>query len=144
MHRIVTSYLAAITLLVSAGCKKDAAARKSLQGTWELRWTGGSWIQLDYAAGNGNLLKLSKNGYEIHKDGAIIESGTYTTKSRGIATGSDCTPEAPAQSGNIIIFSNDPHNIQQAYQFKDNQLETRFGCFALDGGVIRRYEKVAD
>lgn len=130
-------------LIVAASCKKDKQDHEDLMGTWELRYAGGSWNPQTFAAGNGSLLKFTKSGYELIKDGVVIRSGSYETKTNGVATGSECSADGPANPGKILIFA-DSTVPKQAYKFNDNQLEISYGCFAVDAGRILKYTKIAN
>lgn len=134
--------MAALILLLIAACKKDKEEAKLLAGTWELRQTQGM-IMTDHPPGKGNLLKFSKDRYEIHQEGVLKRSGTFGTNAKGTATGV-CDMDQYSQTGNIIIFSDNPYEEKQYYQVSGNQLKTSFGCQARDGWITRQYEKIVD
>jgi hypothetical protein len=99
--------LACVAFLFIAGCKKnDTIGPVSLSGTWELYKASGD-ITINYPAGNGNILKLSGNSYQMYTNGTLTKSGTFTVEYDTTATTSVCLVFSPGQFTSRIIYDGD-------------------------------------
>ena len=90
MKRII---LLLILPLIFLSCKKNSEEKKfmkSIAGKWELEKYMGGWSPvINYPAGNGNFLILSKDGsYKRMKHDTLIVGGNFSIEKR-----SDCNAD---------------------------------------------------
>jgi len=125
----------------SGSCKKSGHASSVIQGDWELRETQASIVPATtFAAGNGNRLVFTATTYQSYASGLLKKSGEYVLVS-------DTTPEcyAVGQQAPLtrIVYDNDYSGNAVYIKLSGNKLSFLSGCFAVDGGSMQTYEKLA-
>jgi len=132
-----------------SGCKKTAEEEdkiitcpppQSLAGTWELRELQSSMLPLQtFTAGNGNKLVLTYTTYEFSAPGQVTKSGQYTPVADTAVTASVCLnlPDLYYR----VVFDSNYTATKTYFSLQGNKLKLVSGCFALDAGVLKTYEK---
>ncbi len=119
-------FLLIICMIVTFfGCKKDDKADENSQfeGTWEMKSTtnGLNGIKIDYQSGNGNLIILKGNNYQVFSNHHLEKSGTFQI----IAEISILTKT----KGNRIIYDNNPDQVRTFVEVKDSILGLSIDAF---------------
>ncbi|MBC7936495.1 MAG: hypothetical protein H7Y86_14190 [Rhizobacter sp.] len=73
--------LCAFILLSLASCKKDGVVstmKDAMEGSWELRSRSTWGAPVSFPAGNGEIMKFSRNGsYEMKRNDTLVASGHF-------------------------------------------------------------------
>jgi hypothetical protein len=126
------------------GCSKNNAdpVSHSLTGSWELRQAGaGMTPEMQYQPGNGNIIQFTATGYAYYANGQLIKSGTYTVVSDPGVANETCLNIPAGQFGNRIVYDNDFSAAKLYIQVDNDTLNFLSGCFAVDAGMSKRYER---
>ena len=144
----VSIWLIAITVL-SGSCKKDASKKDTgdtnrIIGSWELRQAQHGMIPtVDYASGNGNIIKFSVSGYEKYTNGNLIKSGQYDLIVDNSVETEVGLVISSGQFTRRIIFDRDLTAPKTFIEVANNKMTFLSGFFPLDGGSYVLYEKIA-
>lgn len=131
-------------VITGTSCKKyksPSSGPEALSGTWELRQVSSSMPTTTLPPGNGNTIKFSGNHFEMHADGQIILSGTYEIVSDDTVEESVCLVFPDNQFRQRIIFNNNRNATKTFINFDKTNLTLATGCFAVDAGVLKKYER---
>jgi len=96
-----------------------------------------------FAAGNGNILKLSSTDYGIYKNNQLLKEGTYKIVADTTVEQNVCLVFKDGEFTNRIDYS-DTTSIKIFFQLNGNKLVFQSGCYAVDGGHSEVYEKIAN
>lgn len=148
---VVIICLGALIVFLS-GCEKNVAIEEStleestdssfIIGTWELRLAQSGMVPtIEYAAGNGNILKFSGSFYEKYLNGNLIKSGHYNVvKDTSVMDVVGLIIPA-GQFTNRIIFDSDFSSRKTFIEVSNNKLTFLSGFFPTDGGSRLVYER---
>jgi hypothetical protein len=131
-------------------CKKDNAKNNSdistsIVGSWELRQAQTGMIPtINYPSGNGDVLKFTNSDYQVFSNNQLIKSGLYTIVEDTSAENEVCLVIAANQFRNRIIYDGNSIERKIFIQISNNKLTFLTGCFALDGGSYKEYERQQD
>lgn len=130
-------------LIAGASCKKDHDNSGSLNGNWELRTIQASITPpLTYPAGNGKIIKFTRNTFEIYDGGQLIRSGQYELKKDGTVRENTCMDYDPQEYNRIIVFDGKTDTTKQFFKVEGKTLRLVSGCAANDGQRNVKYEKL--
>ena len=138
-------------MVFTAACKKTENETEGpviclenniLLGYWELREEQSSMLPVQkYVAGNGNKVNFTNQAYAFSAKGQVTQSGPYTVVNDTAVSASTCLNLPPNQFYRIVFDSN--YTATKTYiSVMGNKLRLVSGCFALDAGSLRTYEKV--
>jgi hypothetical protein len=135
MKRLLTLILM-LLIIFTLSCKKDKQSKPEVLiiGNWELREVIGGQIPGVpgmFAPGNGNILRFSGKNYTYAKNGAILDSGTYTI-------GFKFTGKVKE---NTLIYNGD--GFERFFRIDNNKLTIYTGIIPADG-TIQIYERVQE
>jgi len=129
-----------LTFLLFAGCKKGShQTNDAFEGTWELRQIVGNYVA-SYPPGNGNLLKLEGDQYEIYADDTLRKKGTYSIITDRMPVGMTCV-EAPIVNYHRIVYDGKIDSTKESIEVSGDSLKLVSGCFADDSGVEKQFVK---
>jgi hypothetical protein len=145
MKKLIYSLIVfAISALVA--CKKDKTGddlTKDLIGGWELVSTQASIAPMVmHPSGEGNILTFSDNEYHLYEKQQLVKEGTYTVVIDTTHSDNVCLASPGGEFSRRIIFDNDESLPKTFFQITDHKLITRSGCFAVDGGVEKEYNRL--
>ena len=127
-----------------SSCKKDNSnISSSISGTWELRQISGM-LTTNYPAGNGNILKFTETGYEMYSEGQLTKNGKYAVVQDASVSENTCLVFNAGEFINRIIYDNETNAAKEFFQISNNKLTLVSGCFAIDGGAFREYERIGE
>jgi len=136
----VTLLVCLLTITIS--CKKEAInTEKGIEGVWDLRKTSGSWTTLTYPPGTGNDISFTGTHYEIRENGQVTESGEYEIVADSTVVETTCLNIEAGTYTQRISFRNARYPQKIFFELSGNKLTLLSGCFALDGGSRREYER---
>ena len=143
MKRSVTLLLCLLCLLTfTISCKKETInTEEGIEGVWDLRKTSGSWLTQTYQPGSGNDISFTGTHYEIRENGQVIESGEYEIVADPTVVESTCLNIEAGTYTQRINFKNARYPQKIFFELSGNNLTLLSGCFALDGGSRREYER---
>ena len=143
MKRSVTLLLCLLCMLAfTISCKKETVKTKErIEGVWELRKISGSWVTQTYQPGSGNDISFTGNLYQIRENGQTVESGEFEIVADPTAGESTCLNIETGQYTQRIDFKNARYPQKVFLELSGNKLTLLSGCFALDGGSRREYER---
>ena len=143
MKRSVTLLFCLLLILAfTISCQKETVkAKEGIQGVWELRKISGSWVTQTYQPGSGNDISFTETHYEIRENGQSVESGEYEIVTDPSVGESTCLNIEAATYTQRINFRNARYPQKVFFELSGNQLTLLSGCFALDGGSRREYER---
>ena len=143
MKRSATLLLCLLSMLTFAiSCKKETVKTKEgLEGVWDLRKISGSWATLTYTPGSGNNIIFAGTHYEIRENGQLVESGEFEIVADATAGESTCLDIETGKYTQRIDFKNARYPQKVFLELSGNKLTLLSGCFALDGGSRREYER---
>ncbi|MDB5246638.1 MAG: hypothetical protein JWQ40_1032 [Segetibacter sp.] len=145
MKRLISIIAFASLVSLFPACGKDNStnnAETRIIGSWELRQSsGGMRAATDYPAANGNILKFTGSNYESFTDGQLVKRGTYSIVSDTTVEASVCLVLPAGEFRNRIIYDNDDQSTKVFIQITGNKLSIISGCYAVDAGHRRDYEK---
>lgn len=147
IHRMkqMRGIIALLALLACfSGCKKTGSDNPGLmEGTWELRMAQASIIPPShYTAGNGNRLKFTGSNYEMYTNGQLVKSGAYVLVTDPTASAETCLNIQPGEFTSRIVYDGDNSPPKLFIQVSNNKLTFLSGCFAVDGGARKEYERL--
>lgn len=119
--------IAILAIAVSA-CKKDKLSdiHDSIQGKWELRSSAGGFVgPLDYAPGNGNIVKFTSSHFMYYKKDSLLSETPYTIS---VAT----NPQNGRRAGKIM----DATGYSFFAEVTAGKLHLYHGTLAADGVVL--------
>lgn len=127
-----------------SSCKKDNSnISTSLIGTWELRQVSGM-MTTNYSSGNGNILKFTETGYEMYWEGQLTKSGQYAAVHDASVSENTCLVFDAGEFTNRIIYDNDTNAAKEFFKISNNKFTLVSGCFAVDAGAFREYERIEE
>lgn len=126
---------------ISSNCDCVPWGSDALAGTWELREVSSSRPTTTLPSGNGNTIKFEGNHFEMHADGQPILSGTYEITDDNTVEESVCLVFPDNQFRQRIIFNNNRNDTKTFINFDKTNLMLASGCFAVDAGVLKKYER---
>lgn len=135
----------AFILFLSPGCKKsnpEVNQSGSFVGSWELRLIQGSIPSRNFAPGNGHIIQFTNDGYKVLDSGRVKEEGHFTITPDSSVEANVCLEVKAGQFTNRITFSASSNPNKVFYNIEGNRLTFLSGCFALDGGSSKMYERV--
>lgn len=147
MKHILPAIFATVMLTVFSNCKKHDSHQPSniqhLQGVWELRHLSISW-QPDstLAAGNGRHLTFTGTNWTSNVYGQA--GGKYTIDESPVLPVNVCSEEYTGGYHSEINFINGMDTVGKYMRRSDDTLTLRRGCFAVDGGMLEQYVRIAD
>ena len=143
MKRSVTLLLCVLFMLTfTISCKKETVKTKEgIEGVWELRKISGSWATQTYQPGSGNDISFTGIHYEIKENGQLVESGEFEIIADATAGESTCLDIEAGKYTQRIDFKNARYPQKVFLELSGNKLTLLSGCFALDGGSRREYER---
>ena len=143
MKRSVTSLLCLLFLFsFTMSCKKETVKTKEgIQGVWELRKISGSWATQTYQPGSGNDISFTGTLYQMRENGQVVENGEFEIVTDATAAESTCLNIEVRQYKQRIDFKNARYPQKVFLELSGNKLTLLSGCFALDGGSRREYER---
>ena len=143
MKRSVTLLLCLLFMFtITISCKKETVKTKEgLEGVWDLRKISGSWATLTYTSGSGNNIIFTGTHYEIRENGQVVESGEFEILADATAGESTCLDIEAGKYTQRIDFKNARYPQKVFLELSGNKLTLLSGCFALDGGSRREYER---
>ena len=128
-----------------SACGKNKGANNdegSIIGGWELRQvSAGMAVARDLPPGNGNILKFTGSNYESYTDGQLVKSGTYALISDTTVQESVCLVLPATEFRTRIVYDGDYQATKEFIQITGNKLSIISGCFAVDAGHRRDYER---
>jgi len=143
MKRSIISMLCVLFIfLFTISCKKETVKTKeSIEGAWDLRKISGSWATLDYQPGSGNDINFTGTLYQIRENGQVVESGEFEIVADATAGESTCLNIEAGTYTQRIDFKNVRYPQKVFLELSGNKFTLLSGCFALDGGSRREFEK---
>jgi hypothetical protein len=114
----------------------------SIAGSWELRQvSGGLAGTIDYAAGNGNILKFTDSAYQKFTNSQLVASGDYVIVPDSTVTQSVCLIFPADQFIKRIVYDSNYTGNKQFLQLSADTLKVVAGNFCVDGGLLKIYKK---
>ena len=143
MKRSVTLLLCLLFMFTfTISCKKETEKTKEgIEGVWELRKISGSWATLTYTSASGNNIIFAGSHYEIRENGQLVESGEFEIIADATAGELTCLDIEAGNYTQRIDFKNARYPQKVFLELSGNKLTLLSGCFALDGGSRREYER---
>ena len=143
MKRSVTLLFCQLFMLAfPISCQKETIkAEEGIEGVWELRKISGSWATQTYQPGSGNDISFTETHYEIRENGQVVESGEYEIVADPSVVESTCLNIEAGKYTQHINFKNARYPQKVFFDLPGNNLTLLSGCFALDGGSRREYER---
>jgi|SRR5688572_1369908 len=143
MKRSVALLLCLLFMLVfTISCKKETVkAKEGILGVWDLRKISGSWATQTYQPGSGNDISFAGTVYQIRENGQVVESGEYEIVADPTVVESTCLNIEAGKYTQLINFKNARYPQKVFFELSGNKLTLLSGCFALDGGSRREYER---
>ena len=139
--------LLSFVIFILTACKKtelknSCACSTSIVGKWELRQSQAGMIPtINYPAANGNILVFTETNFEFYANGQLIDSGQYTMTGDPSVRTEVCLTIKQGEFENRIVY-NGLYNAQKIFfNISGNKLVFLSGCFALDGGIRKEYER---
>ena len=144
MKRILFSILLEGLALIQLACRKDNINNNNLTltsiiGSWELNKEQLGMLPLNYAPGNGNILKFTDSEFQIFANGQLVKSGQYRITRDGTVATETCLVIPTDQYRNRIIYDNNFFETKIFVQVSENKLTFISGCFAFDAGNYKEY-----
>lgn len=126
------------------GSLKNKTTETGIAGQWELRHTSAAMLpgQVDYAPGNGNIIKFTSSGYEMYENGNLVRSGQYTILPDAGVSENVCLVISAGQFEDRIVYDGADTGSKIFFQVTGSRLIFISGCYALDGGSRSEYEKL--
>lgn len=143
MKRSKTFLLIACCVIFLGSCNKNANKdASSIIGIWELRQTSAAMMPgvTTYAAGNGNKLVFTTEGYQLYTNGQLAKSGNYNIVSDSTVQKSVCLVFPAGQFANRIVYDGD-NSHKAFFELAGNKLTFVEGCYAVDAGHQSQYER---
>ena len=143
MNGIFIAIFFGFLMSISLSCKKGSTENSTLLvGNWEIRqFQGGMSPSVTYSAGNGTILRFTSSTYESITNGQFVKSGKYKIETDFSVETEVCLIIPAGQFTKRIVFDGD-YNAQKTFiEVSGNNLTFLSGCFALDGGSQKKYEK---
>jgi hypothetical protein len=97
---------------------------------------------IDYPAGNGNILKFNDSAFQRFSNNQLIESGIFTLIKDTTFEESVCLVLPAGQFSNRIVYNGKYDSIKVFIQIANNKLTFISGCYALDGGLTKIYQRI--
>jgi len=143
MKRPVTLLFCLICMFTfTISCKKETVKTKEdLEAVWELRKISGSWLTQTYQPGSGNDISFAGAVYQIRENGQVVESGEFEIVNDATAGESTCLNIESGKYTQRIDFNNARYPQKIFLELSGNKLTLLSGCFALDAGSRREYER---
>ncbi len=143
MKRSVTLLLCLVCMLTfTISCKKETVkAKEGIQGVWDLRKISGSWVAQTYQPGSGNDISFTGTIYQIRENGQVVESGEYEIVADATVGESTCLNIEAGKYPLRINFKNARYPQKVFFELSGNNLTLLSGCFAVDAGSRREYER---
>ena len=152
MKYIISAVGLCFLLIIMQSCTKEnqknilknKPTETGITGEWELRNTSAAMLpgQVDYAPGNGNIIKFTSTGYEMYENGSLVRSGLYNVVPDTGVTESVCLVFSAGQFEERIVYDGTDAEPKIFFQITGNRLTFVSGCYALDGGHRSEYEKL--
>jgi hypothetical protein len=141
-HTILIIFLSSGIFLFDS-CKKDtinqnADNSSSIVGNWELRIDQtGMTPTINYASGNGNILKFTATDYQVYNNGQLVKSGKYAIIKDTTALAGECLDINLSR----IIYDHNRYDSKRIQLASNNRLTFLSGCSAFDSGSFKEYER---
>ena len=144
MKRILFSIFLGGLTLIQFSCRKDNVNNNnliltSIIGSWELNKEQRGMLPVNYAPGNGNILKFTDSEFQIFANGQLVKSGQYRITRDGTVATEVCLVIPTDQYRNRIIYDNNFFETKIFVQVSENKLTFLSGCFAYDAGNYKEY-----
>ncbi|WP_207513403.1 hypothetical protein [Longitalea luteola] len=127
-------------------CKKDKTDNglaQDLIGSWELAATSASITPtVSHPPGQGNFLSFNDNKYFIYENHELVKEGSYTVVIDTTHSENVCLTSPGGEFARRIIFDNDGSANKTFFNVAAHKLVLRSGCFAVDAGVEKVYNRV--
>ena len=152
-HSVMKRFILLVSLVVimiGLGCEKSESNKPpfsdSLVGSWELRHASAAMNpQVSTPPPrNGNILKFTSTGYERYEAHQLVKTGQYEVIQDPTVESSVCLLFPVGQFTNRIEYDNNSIAEKQFIHLFGTKLVIVAGCYALDGGYRREYEKISE
>jgi hypothetical protein len=128
--------------LLSCKKSKETTNASILEGTWEIRAESGSIPTIQYAAGNGRVLRFLGDKYELSQNGVLVKNGTFTIVPDNGAETSTGLVITSGEFAFRIIYDGNTNTPSVFFQISSNRLTIITGFFPTDAGSRSVYERL--
>ena len=135
-----------LIILAFMGCSKSSVRSASvtgLVGKWEIRARqAGMIIGTTFPEGNGHTIEFTDKTFTEIDGGQVVRSGSYSVRRESTVDNQTCTGAGIEPEMDRIIYDPADADRKTFIVVNADTLTTYSGCFALDGGIYVRYQRI--